>query len=487
MPLSPGTSLHNGNYVIDAWRADDDLGSVYLATHIPTGQWVQLRGMNHPDSASLPSRSDRQRLTTYWQTVAAQARPRVGLHLDGFDDEGTFYQVLIPDGGRALGQSLACLAPLPAATVLPLMRQLAALLQGMRPLGWYGLWISPEQIWLHPAAPERLTFTGFGLVPSAASPDQPWASTPEPDLVRQISGVLYFALTGLRPDATLAPLAVDLHNRHPDLPHGLTQALEYGLQSQHPSVSLARWQGLLSEPSPKPAVVPTPVVHLPPPASPRHRWPLYGGLGITAGVASLAGVALGLQLRLQPQDSVSQPFLAPEQAFPPLSDWPGQATPAAVDSDFPQRLERYSDIPPRPAPTISPPIVPTPPIESEVPVVPLIPLESEASSEPSPVQTPPPVPRPPQPEPEEPALPPIPASPETNGITPPSPPPSPMPSGSPASPPSPLETTSPPETVPSVPAAPAPPTPAAPAPIAPAPVAPAPVAPAMPRTPADSA
>jgi len=367
MTLSPGTALLHGTYVLDAWYADDDLGTLYLATHIPTGQWVPVRRLGRGDAACPPPAAERQQLMAYWRTVTAQSRPELGLRLDGFEDGDGVYQVWSLDERRSLGQPLARLAPLSVATVVPLIRQLTALLQGMKPLGWYGLRVSPEQIWLHPAAPDRLTFTGFGWpVPSQAG-NQAWEPNAEAELVRQGSRVLYFALTGLRPEATRAPLEVDLHHRHPDLPSALFQALEYGLQAEDSAILMARWQGLLSMAAPRvlsAMPMPAPVV---PREVPRRRL-IYQGLGLTAGAASLAGGTLGLHLRLQPYPSVAQPPLSPKQAFPPRSDWPGQAGPATVDSDFPRRLERYGDAPPPPAPAVTAPLDPVPPLTPAVPL-----------------------------------------------------------------------------------------------------------------------
>ena len=50
MTLPTGTALHHGHYVVDAFSAEDTIGPIYLATHIPTGRWVQLRIFGQPSS-----------------------------------------------------------------------------------------------------------------------------------------------------------------------------------------------------------------------------------------------------------------------------------------------------------------------------------------------------------------------------------------------------------------------------------------------------
>jgi hypothetical protein len=133
-------------------------------------------------------------------------------------------------------------------------------------------------VWYEPQK-QTITFTGFDLPPSntiphpidkeQAAPDE---SALESALVRGLTHLLYFLLTGQRAEATNAPLAVEARRCHPELPTAVDTALALGsprllngatpnLQEPQPTVTLAEWQALLPPPevlpsAPAPRTVP---------------------------------------------------------------------------------------------------------------------------------------------------------------------------------------------------------------------------------------
>lgn len=365
MTLAVGTALQNGTYAIDAWVTDDAVGPLYLAMDVPRGQWVQLRvlGSRHPET--LPDASERQAFYRYLDQVNGLKHPDLPQRLGGFEEEGVCYQTFTTPAGTPLDRLIAETHSLAPRASLALIRHLIEVLNSLRPLGWAGLRLTPDQVWYAPET-QALTFTGFDLVPvvpispeSVAEDDQDCSKEPtdptdstEFSLVKGLSYLLYFLLTGQRAEATQAPLAVELRRCQPALPTSLDAALEAGLSARH--LSLAEWGSMLPDadrlPANSPRVLashPTASVSLgltssdSPRRSPGHEHPsdrtpaiasatpsrrgtrtalalVFTGLAATA-----SGLGFGLYTRLQPANSASSDRLNPNQSFPPLPDWNG--------------------------------------------------------------------------------------------------------------------------------------------------------------------
>jgi hypothetical protein len=528
MTLAVGTALQNGTYVLDAWIADDALGPVYLAMHVPTGQWVQLRVLGSRSPETLPTASDRQAFYHYLEQVNGLENPAFPTGLGGFEEEGVCYQILACPAGTSLDRLVTPQTLLPPRLSLGIVRQLLAALDTLRPLGWAGLRLTPDQVWLVPGpqAPDPLApdssqviLTGFDLAAPLHSPIAPLdasqiAGQVAPDeaaLVRALSNLLYFLLTGQRAETTHAPLAVDVRRRHPSLPPSLDKVLELGSPQTQPwpSLGLTEWGALLPAiadlplaapaPAPAPSVpesaatrfvppVPSPglptqaiadparssgtlVTHGIPGSQPEARAmaPLRSyksrstpaaALVITGLVATFSGLGFGLYARLHPASSASQERLNPNQSFPPLPDW--------NEDDLWQPWDQA------PALRSRPDYGNTPPSGSNQPTVDVTPAAQEPAAPPPAVTQPeltPPESTPDAPEGWDPSLEPwpqpdsdlAPAVPETPA---PAPLPEPIPESSPQAPPAPLE--APPPSNPAEGAAP-PPLNAPPRPVAPAP------------------
>ncbi|WP_035994576.1 hypothetical protein [Leptolyngbya sp. KIOST-1] len=429
MTLAVGTALKNGTYVIDAWVADDTIGPVYLAMDVSRGQWIRLRVLGSRSPENLPDALEREAFYRYLDRVNGLNHGALPQCLGGFEEDGVCYQTLANPAGTTLDRLVADHYPLTPQVALAVLRQLVKAIESLRPLGWTGLRICPDQVWYQPEA-KTVIFTGFDLVPagpgysevaapetapeipaaaaSESAPETAPESAPEtaPEtaaerpidpaetaLVRSLTHLLYFLLTGQRAEATKAPLAVDLRRCHPALPHSMDQALEAGSPPPGaPPVSLADWVALLPTaaqlpPEPAEAMLPErgvpttvavvghPTDHRPstspvePPsedrdrptaagAGPRRRSGLGLALVLTGIAATASGLGFGLYARLQPTGSTTSERLNPNQSFPPLPDWNGNDL-WRPWNDAPALRDRpaYSDTPP-PGSAVEPVFIP---------------------------------------------------------------------------------------------------------------------------------
>ncbi|MGB3199510.1 MAG: hypothetical protein WBA99_01325 [Nodosilinea sp.] len=366
MTLAVGTALHNGTYAIDAWVTDDAIGPVYLAMDVPRGQWVQLRVLGSRNPETLPDVADRQAFYRYLDQVNGLKHGALPQHLGGFEEGGVCYQVFSTPPGTPLDRLIAEQAALSPRASLAILRQLMEMLASLRPLGWAGLRLTPDQVWYAPDT-QTLTFTGFDLAsivpPEPEVGDNRPIAPAETALVQGLSHLLYCLLTGQRAESTQAPLAVELRRCHPALPTSLDAALEAGSPpaGRMPSLSLSEWGALLPLsaqlptgptsktltphhlsplPSTEPATgggsgltVPTeslePQVNrrdrpLPVEGSPpRRRSAVALALVFTGVAATASGLGFGLYARLLPANSAGSDRLNPNQSFPPLPDWNG--------------------------------------------------------------------------------------------------------------------------------------------------------------------
>lgn len=402
MTLAVGTTLQHGIYVIDAWIAEDIIGPVYLAMHVPTGQWMQLRVLGSRSPERLPDGGDRQAFYHYLEQVNGLRHPALPALLGGFEEEGVCYQTLASPRGVPLAHLVTPTAPLSPRRSLAIVRQLIDLLEVLRPFGWAGLQLTPDQVW-YADGDQSLSFTGFDLAtPQPAAAEGESLAAAEAPLVRGLSQLLYFLLTGHRAEATQAPLSIDVRRLYPALPTSLDTALEVGSPRIQPQTvgtvpaergsaergateTLTAWAALLpaiadlppdiapvslsTPPATLPTVLVTPPngsVPLPPPGSqpdsrslpPRPPATARSipavALVLTGLVASLGGLGLGFHARLQPASSPHQERLNPNQAFPPLPNWSGDTLWQPWE-DAPTLRSRpdYGAVPPGPAESVT--------------------------------------------------------------------------------------------------------------------------------------
>lgn len=403
MTLAVGTALQNGTYVIDAWVAEDAVGPVYLAMDVPKGQWIQLRILGSRNPEALPDAPQRQAFYQYLDRAAGLKQAVFPARLGGFEDEGVCYQILGSPPGTPLDRLVTEVGPLAPQPALTMIRHLIDAFETLRPLGWAGLRLTPDQVWYAPQE-QTVTFTGFDLPQSTAvlqAANNGAIAAEEAALVRELTHLLYFFLTGQRAEATHAPLAVEVRRHHPELPTNVDTAMDLGsprplgeatpdLQPPEPTISLAEWKALLpaAQQLPLPSGVPqpltSPTVAVPQrstgpatavvggradlgsqpqaridsplkagaPTGPTQRRSLPAlALLVTGLAATASGLGFGLYARLQPASSASQERLNPNQSFPPLPDWNGNDL-WQPWSDAPAQRDRpdYGSTPPGSAP-----------------------------------------------------------------------------------------------------------------------------------------
>ncbi|MBD2112276.1 MULTISPECIES: hypothetical protein [Cyanophyceae] len=448
MTLAVGTALQNGTYVIDAWVAEDAVGPVYLAMDVSKGQWIQLRILGSRSPATLPDVSQRQVFYRYLDQVNSLKQAAFPARLGGFEEEGVCYQTLASPPGTPLDRLVTEANSLAPRSSMAIVQRLTEAFEALHPLGWAGLRLTPDQVWYEPQE-QTITFTGFDLPPSTPVIPQPIDKNVSPEesaLVRGLTHLLYFLLTGQRAEATNAPLTVEVRRRHPELPTVVNTALALGsprplngatptLQEPTPTVTLAEWKALLPPPeqlpaTPAPSAVssaapqrftgpPTRVVfgQSDPGAQPQTKvdypaqvntlvsstqrqnrsLPMLA-LVVTGLMATISGLGFGFYARLQPASSASQERLNPNQSFPPLPDWNGDDL-LQPWADAPARRDRpdYSNTPPpgsAPVPDFTPnpqepaappPAVPQPEIVPEPIPEPVEDWETPVPTQPEPI------------------------------------------------------------------------------------------------------
>lgn len=507
MTLAIGTALQKGNYVIDALGSEDSIGPVYLATHVPSGQWAMVRvlGSRHPEA--MPTPEQRSAFYQYLVEVSDLGHGLLPNRLRGFEEDGVCYQALSMPKGESLAAIVSPQQSLSLAHSLAIIRSLGDVLQALQPHGWSGLHITPDQVWQWPDG-QHLTFTGFNL-PASPELDHPTAET---TVVQALTHLLYFLLTGQRADATQTPIVIDLHHRRPGLSAQVDGALQRGSLAMSNPIALADWLALLPAADPASVTVSgAPTMAKPQlsvasssampqasisssssssdkpestvvvsPAQPRssahavtqakaittkpHQPRKSSGLApwalLTTGLAAgLSGLVFGFYVRLQPvpvdasSNSTNSTRFNPNQSFPPLPDWQGQDfLPSNTNRSPRERRPDYGDSPAQTAPVqrslpATAPVVRDAPIADPAPPPRSEPAISEpANPDPGPSETVPPAP--------------------ADSLAPPeSRPSNPAPSEPPAAPPAPAPMAPAPPLEVAPPVAPAPPPPLAPPPI----------------------
>ncbi|MFH7242383.1 MAG: hypothetical protein ACHWZW_05975 [Spirulina sp.] len=412
MTLALGTALQNGTYVIDALHGEDSIGPLYLATHVPSGQWVLVRvlGSRHPEA--LPDSAQRDAFYQSLDTLNQIDQAFIPKNLRGFEEDRVCYQTFSLPQGSPLSQSITPQSPRPLAPSLTIIQTLAQALQTLRPLGWAGLRITPDQVWQGPGG--SLTLTGFDFPSSRLE-----AAGDEAEIVRGLTELLYFLLTGQR--AAQAPLAVDLRYRRPELPTSLDALFQWERTSPAHPPKLDQWLALLPQPaslpvadgvahrvsestrpSPRPfsnttapnhpvqaestmavatrvavATVDRPLQSsnpvIPGPSQPqaRQRGPrITWALLATGLVFGVGGIAFGLQARLHPASPAAQTRFNPNQAFPPLPNW-NSTSPGFDNPTVEGRRSRLGDrLNPSPESPASPQLRPSQTLDRVAPTAP---------------------------------------------------------------------------------------------------------------------
>lgn len=362
MKLPVGTSLQNGQYVVDAYCFTDSLGNTYLATEVPTGQCLQVKQFYRTD---LPT-AERTRYLEQISAVANLPNSNIVSPLRAFEEDGNVFLVYGIPGGIPLTHLLARNRWFTDRRAVTIIHQTAATLDMLASIGIRPS-LNMDQLWWRPSA-TVLHLSGFSLPLKLAPRTRPPAL--HRWLINQLAQLLYFLVCGELATKTHSPLAY-LRQQRPGLNPALLQALDEGLAAPFSNNKQTLPDWLMSLPQPhaqdnnsisddlesrnsasdgyvsnasesggstsdnslersvtvaslerQTVVKPSQKLRSPMPS----RRPLLI-LGYTSFIASVAGLGFGLTLRLNSTETPGQVRFKPEQNFPPLSDWSGDFLP----------------------------------------------------------------------------------------------------------------------------------------------------------------
>ena len=377
MTLPVGTSLQNGQYVLDAYCFTDSLGSTYLATEVPTSQRLQVKRFN---TADLPM-TERSRYLEQIAAVANLRNSNLVSPLRAFEEDEDVYLVYGIPEGIPLTHLLAKNRWFTDRRAVTIIHQTAAALEMLASIGIRPS-LNVDQLWWRPSS-TTLYLSGFAFPLKLAPRTRPPAL--HRWLINQLAQLLYFLVCGELATTTHAPLAY-LRQQRPGLNPALLQALEKGLEvplSNHKQ-TLLDWLrslplpsaldddsigddsesgnsigggsvsndsesvGSVSDHSTKGSVS-VASLQMKAVTQPSRKWrsslpsrqPLLV-LGYTSFIASIAGLGFGLTLRFNSADASGQQVrFNPEQSFPPLSDWSGEFPAVRFDQPYAEFDQPY--------------------------------------------------------------------------------------------------------------------------------------------------
>lgn len=474
MNLTAGTALQQGKYVLSSLLAQSALGLTFRAAQARLHQPVvlqTLRSQPQTDIAHL-----KRRFMEEAQRLMQCQHPGLVRVLDVFEEGGLPFAVMDEVAGQTLVERVRSRGALPEAEAVQYIRQAGSALSAMHRQELLHRAVKPDHLVRPKGAPFvvlvglSMAHDAVLGVPDSAEVGSPYAAlelhqrqvnlTPATD-VYGLAATLYFLVTGQEPIVALHRTQAPLRSPRqlqPQLSPEIERAILSGmaLNAQERSQTVAHWLAMLPNPSvpeiphtvehsraaidlpnatassngaSRPTAPPAPAASIPPTTStasvtaPPTRPPvvvptaatksrLPKALLLTAAVAIAGGAGLGLALRLSAAHGIGPTFFQTEQDFPPVQNWPLQASPADLSTAEPPPPEPLPlrSFEPAPLPKIrfSPSPSPTPP-----------------ASEPSPNET---IESSPEPS-LNPTSPSIQPSPPPSPVSPPASPPQPQPSG----------------------------------------------------------
>lgn len=361
MPLSPGTALQNGHYVVDALLETAPNGDLYCGTHVVTGMPVFIQVF--PVSAEK-SGSDLSRLITRLQGLSFSPESPLPNPFQLFrGNEETLCLAMGNMVGLPWSSICKTQSPLSSQQALRAIRQIADSITWLQEQGLSGLDLSPNRVWMNDDS-DRIRLTGLPLsFLTFSSEVAPQPNSTVPSLAR----LLYSFLTGELPPTDLATnWRAYLHQQLPELNPLMVEAIGQGVAKPTATTPplLAAWLNQLPDATAPHLATSTnqqPTL-LSPSSAPanttisadqrRSRPKIYSALGGTALLAAIAGTTLGTVWRLNAQNLPGAIKLEPNQSFPNQSDWSGDRPNPDFEAPFepsPQdplpREERYEPEP----------------------------------------------------------------------------------------------------------------------------------------------
>lgn len=418
-----GKSLQGGKYTLDAELGRGGFGITFKATHHYLGQTVVIKTLNQAMQEQGQYAQVQQQFLDEARRLARCVHPNIVRNSDFFMEDGMPYMVMDYIPGQTLEALVFPDRPLPEATAIHYIRQIASALQVVHQNGLLHRDIKPSNIILRQGTQE-VVLIDFGiareftlgatqahtsLISAGYAPIEQYMPeaprTPATD-VYGLAATLYALLTAY------VPVAAILRDRQPlpeprilrpELTPAVNQAVLRGMaiEAQHRPATVAEWLALLpnqlaaplspggpisqvptvavapqarpvySSTSPDPTqAVPQTIPH--PAQSSPGRW---GLVGAAIAVALMAGVAAALFKAQQPasvgvrstdrtESSPSEvPSVSPSVTITPAPTRTGLPSPTAPTNRDPesQPAPAASSPAPQAAPIIPDPVPPESP------------------------------------------------------------------------------------------------------------------------------
>ncbi len=378
LTLKPGMSLGNGRYVLDRLLKQGRSSLTLQGTQVSNGRSLLFK-FPLQDQGLLTAHQ--QRFQHIWQRVGHFQHPYVQQTVDYLEEQGIPCLVLEPIGGKSLAHLVT--QPLPEATALRLLFQMAQGVQQLHDRGVIHGDLKPQNLIQHPQS-KTIVVVDWGLYWQGWNSQLSPYSAPEPFTpqelrvnldVYSLAACLYTLVTGHPPIAaaqqgttplvppqqlipSLSPMTQDAilqgMNLNPDRRPKSVQAWltllpqPYAPAAQLPNLQAPVPSGSASPqaanpvngnaPQPNSQAIPQPPVktvqtQVAPGSSnsrsapsrsvtPGALRPLLTGLWVMT-IAGVFGFALGGLLRWQQtQNAFAPPFLEKSQSFPSKT-WPG--------------------------------------------------------------------------------------------------------------------------------------------------------------------
>ncbi|BAU14842.1 putative serine/threonine kinase [Leptolyngbya sp. NIES-3755] len=428
-----GKTLQNGKYTLDQELGRGGFGITYCATHHWLDQVMVIKTMNDSLRQDHNFANFQRQFQDEAKRLAMCVHPGIVRVNDFFVEDGLPYMVMDYIPGPTLAQVVFPNSPLPEATAIAYIHQIAAALNAVHHLGLLHRDVKPQNLILRQGTDQvilidfgtarefspGLTQTHTSMFSEGYAPIEqylPQAKRTAAIDVYGLAATLYSLVTAKVPIASILrdrqPLAEPREFR-PGLSLKTNQAILHGmaLELDHRPASVNEWLALL----PKPGAIESPILGA-------NSTP-----SVSAPLSQVATVALGsprstVQTTLPPQPVKNwQPWL-----------WSGIVGVGVMSAGlWATQFSTSTTAPVSPSPTASPlPAPTTRPEQNTEPLKTPVPVTPQERSEPTPRATTQPTPSPtvtpePTPDPEPPI--------NTDLSPSPSPSPSPTPEATPAS------------------------------------------------------
>lgn len=395
MPLTIGTTLHHGKYLINHVLGQTDLGTTFQGTQVQQNRPVLFKILQPNPDLGIDATPLKQRFLEQVQRFAQCKHPGLVRLIDSFEVEDEAIAVLDYTPGQPLQEVVHTQGAFAESQAVHYIQQVGSALAELHNKGLLHGNVTPKNV-IRPIGSNIVVLVNVGLLDAAALgvavnkiqlPVREYAAiehyqaelahTPATDIYA-LAGTLYFLLTGY------APLAAPLRHRSPlpsprqlcpQLSATVESAILRGLElnaNARPQ-TIAEWLALLPAPSsmgdrnshvvldaasgsilPQSAVL---VSSAQPPLSaksaslPTQRFsqpnssmtpspltlkPTFPKtLLATAAIAAAIGLGTGLTLRMMASSTgPGTSIFHTEQAFPPFENWPGEAAPIVPSSSY---------------------------------------------------------------------------------------------------------------------------------------------------------